>query len=211
MITNRLRSIITKYPGWHRIRYNSFVVKSKCPASVQKAGGVSGECMKAIAQLRLTILVVGLMAAQALRAAEPDTKAAVALPEAQAAVADRPPAVSLPDPKLVPAGDIPEIKLPTHVELPASVRGLAADFRSQAQQYVERQKVLSARAETATAAERERIREQIKANRAQFLQQTRQIRSEIKDRIREVHRSIGNSRPLDGAAAERGAGSRRRR
>lgn len=166
--------------------------------------------MKSLAQLRLATLVVGLMAAQALKAAE-----AVNPPEARPPAVERAPVGPAQDAKSetakAVAADFPEIKLPSNVELPESVRGLAADFRSQAQQYVNRQKVLSERAETATAVERERIREQIKANRAQFLQQTRQIRSEIKDRIREVHRSIGNSRPLDGAASERGAGARRRR
>jgi len=153
--------------------------------------------MKTLAQLKTTSLMVALLAAQGLRAAEipvPDVKPSV-------------PPTEMPTPDI----KLPELKLPPDAQLPESVRGLAASFRSQSQQYVDRQKRLSLQAETASAADRERIREQIKANRAQFLQQTRQIRSEIKDRIREVHRSIGNSRPLDGAAAERGAGARRRR
>jgi len=174
--------------------------------------------MKPIVQLKMALAVVGLLAVHALEAADtPAPKGSVpvsgqggtvSLPTPKDSVDH--PVVPLPDAKGV-AADIPVVHLPSNVELPKSVRDLEADFRLQAQQYVERQKGLSQRAETASSSERERIREQIKANRAQFLQQTRQIRSEIKDRIREVHRSIGNSRPLDGAGAERGSGNRRRR
>ncbi|MCW5558192.1 MAG: hypothetical protein KIT22_10225 [Verrucomicrobiae bacterium] len=183
------------------------MAKSIRSDSLAEGEGVSPEYMKPIAQLKMTWMVIGLVAVHALEAAD------VSTPGAQAPVSDRG-AVRMPEPQLPDAKaavdlPVPDIKLPPGVELPKSVKDLEANFRAQAQAYVERQKVLSQRAETATASERERIREQIKVNRAQFLQQTKQIRSEIKDRIREVHRSI--SRPLDGASGERSSGAKRRR
>ncbi|MBX3731851.1 MAG: hypothetical protein KF791_04570 [Verrucomicrobiae bacterium] len=147
--------------------------------------------MKLVAHLKTALLVVGLLAARALHAA--DAVPAAGKPEARVAAAEAP-----------GKQDIPEIRLPTDVELPETVKGLAAEFKSRAQSYVERQKEISKRAETATQGERDRLKEQLKENRAEFLQQTRQLRAELKERIKELQKSIGNSRPIDDGLTERG-------
>jgi hypothetical protein len=154
--------------------------------------------MKLDPHFQVAVLVLGLMPAWVLHGGD----IGAVKPELGAAKAS----VSAPAPLSV---DVPELKLPSNVELPDAVKGLAADFRTQTQNYMDRQRALWKRAEGMSKTEREQLKEQLKANRSEFLQQTRQLRAELKERIKELQNSLSNSRPLDDVGGERGGRGRR--
>lgn len=149
--------------------------------------------MKLDPHFQVAVLVLGLMPAWVLHGGD-----STALRPRATEV--RPPGISV---------EVPELKLPANVEVPDAVKGLAADFKTRAQSYVDQQKEVWKRAEGATKSEREKLKEQLKANRAEFLLQTRQLRAELKERIKELQKTLGNSRPLDEGVGERGGRNRR--
>lgn len=158
--------------------------------------GIELESMKPITHLKVAVLLLGLLTARALEAADGvgerhEVRAAVTEPGAGV--------------------DVPDLKIPSNLQLPDSVKGLAEDFRARAQNYVERQKEVWKRAEGATKSEREKLKEQLKANRTEFLQQTRQIRAELKERIKEVQKTLSASRPFDEGVGESGVRNRPRK
>jgi hypothetical protein len=162
--------------------------------------GVFPANMKFDPHFQVAVLVLGLMPAWVLHggdigAVKPDSGAAKSSASALSPAA--------------PSVEVPELKLPSNVELPDAVKGLAADFRTQTQNYMDRQRALWKRAEGMSKTEREQLKEQLKANRSEFLQQTRQLRAELKERIKELQKSLSNSRPLDDVGGERGGRGRR--
>lgn len=157
-----------------------------------EGSGVGPVNMKVDPHLRLALLVLGLVPAWALHAGE-----SVKLAGTGAKA-----------PSVISVG-IPELKLPSNVQLPDAVKGLAADFRTRTQNYVDRQRELWKKADGASKSERDQLKEKLKANRAEFLQQTRLLRAELKDRIKELQKTLINSRPMDDGVGERGGRGRR--
>ena len=101
-----------------------------------------------------------------------------------------------------------EVKLPPRAKVPEDMKQLVTEFRKQAETYVERRKELLKQIKGASTEDRDRIKEQLKNNRQLFLDQTRDIRSEISERIKELKTTIKENRPQAAGASE--AGGRRR-
>lgn len=183
-------------PVWHRASWQFGVVDLIRPDIHRIGEGVELESMKPITHLKVAVLLLGLLTARALEAAEGVGERR----EVRAAVTEP-----------VTGVEVPDLKIPSNLELPDSVKGLAEDFRTRAQNYVERQKEVWKRAEGASKSEREKLKEQMKANRAEFLQQTRQIRAELKERIKEVQKTLSSSRPFEEGLGESGIRNRPRK
>ena len=167
------------------------------PDMFPEGEGFNAASMKLDPHFQVAVLVLGLLPAFVLHGGD----SGVLRPEG---VSSKPGSPAM-------AVEVPELKLPSNVELPDAVKGLAANFRTQAQNYVDRQKELWKRSEGASKTERDQLKEQLKANRVEFLQQTRQLRAELKERIKELQKSLNSSRPLDESVGERGGRGRRGR
>lgn len=101
-----------------------------------------------------------------------------------------------------------EVKLPPRAKVPEDMKQLVNEFRKQAESYVEQRKELQKQIKGASAEDRERIKDQLKATRQLFLDQTRDIRNDIAERIKELKTTIKENRPQAAGASE--AGGRRR-
>lgn len=101
-----------------------------------------------------------------------------------------------------------EVKLPPRAKVPEDMKQLVTEFRKQAESYVERRKELLKQIKGASTEDRERIKEQLRVTRQSFLDQTRDIRSDIAERIKELKTTIKENRPQAAGAGE--AGGRRR-
>lgn len=179
--------ITPENPNWHLTSWEVFVADLKRLDKIPVGEGFYPANMKLDPHFQVAVLVLGLMPAWVLHGGDVGT----VKPESGATKAS------------VAAPASPS------VEVPDAVKGLAADFRTQTQNYMDRQRALWKRAEGMSKTEREQLKEQLKANRSEFLQQTRQLRAELKERIKELQKSLSNSRPLDDVGVERGGRGRR--
>ena len=102
-----------------------------------------------------------------------------------------------------------EVKLPPRAKVPEDMKALVNEFRKQAESYVEQRKELQKQIKGASAEDRQRIKEQLNATRQLFLDQTRDIRSDINERIKELKNTIKENRPQNAGASEGGGGRRR--
>lgn len=107
-------------------------------------------------------------------------------------------------PKESPAVEVPKIKLPSGTQIPEDMKQLAESFQKQSQAYVAQQKELWKQAKGASAEERQRLLEQLKTTRQAFLDQTRDIRADIQERIKDLKVTIRDSRPQAAGASEAG-------
>lgn len=105
--------------------------------------------------------------------------------------------------------DVPNLGIPTKLELPEDLQKLVDQFRTQAQTFVASQKELAQQLKGATAEQKETIKEQLKTNREKFLEDTAQLRADIRERVKELRATLQDSRPVDAGAGEgRGKGRR---
>lgn len=104
---------------------------------------------------------------------------------------------------------VPEVSLPPGLVLTDDLRSIVNNFRTQAQSFIDQQNDVMKQYRGATVEDRERLKLQLKANREGFLEQTRELRSELKQRASELRRDLKDARPLDAGLSEGGAGRRR--
>ena len=105
--------------------------------------------------------------------------------------------------------DVPNLGIPSKLDLPEDLRKLVDQFRTQAQTFVASQKELAQQLRGATAEQKETLKEQLKTNREKFLEDTAQLRADIRERVKELRATLQDSRPVDAGAGEgRGKGRR---
>ncbi len=105
--------------------------------------------------------------------------------------------------------DVPNLGIPSKLDLPEDLQKLVDQFRTQAQTFVASQKELTQQLKGATAEQKETIKEQLKANREKFIEDTAQLRADIRERVKELRATLQDSRPVDAGAGEgRGKGRR---
>lgn len=92
------------------------------------------------------------------------------------------------------------VHLPTQFRSDGDLKTLIANAQEAQKTYVQQQTTLRSRLQGATTTERQRIIAAIQDNQQQFLDQTRRLNEEIRDRIAALKSELKNSKPIDAGA-----------
>lgn len=112
-----------------------------------------------------------------------------------------------------PGIEVPRIGVPEKVlsTLPQALQDQITKYREQSKTFIEAQRDLAKTLSTATVEQRNTIREQLKANRDKFLTDTQQVRTEIRDQLKDLGVSVRDNKPTDGGGSGGGKGPGRPR
>jgi len=88
--------------------------------------------------------------------------------------------------------------LPKNVEIPATLKKALEEYNALRLKQNELQKALATTLGTATAEEKTKIKEQLKANRDKFLEDTKQLRADIREQIKALRAALKDTPPVDG-------------
>ena len=112
-----------------------------------------------------------------------------------------------------PGIEVPRIGVPEKVftTLPQSLQDQISKYREQSKGFIDAQRDLAKTLSTATQEQRNTIREQLKANRDKFLADTQQVRTEIRDQLKDLGVSVRENKPTDGGGSGGGKGPGRPR
>ena len=112
-----------------------------------------------------------------------------------------------------PGIEVPRIGVPEKVftTLPQSLQDQISKYREQSKGFIDAQRDLAKTLSTATEEQRNTIREQFKANRDKFLADTQQVRTEIRDQLKDLGVSVRENKPTDGGGSGGGKGPGRPR
>lgn len=112
-----------------------------------------------------------------------------------------------------PGIEVPRIGVPEKVftTLPQSLQDQISKYREQSKGFIDAQRDLAKTLSTATEEQRNTIREQLKANRDKFLADTQQVRTEIRDQLKDLGVSVRENKPTDGGGSGGGKGPGRPR
>lgn len=105
-----------------------------------------------------------------------------------------------------PGMEVPRIGVPDRVlsTLPQALQDQITKYREQSKTFIDAQRDLAKTLSTATEEQRNTIREQLKANREKFLTDTQQVRTEIRDQLKDLGVSVRENRPADGGGKGQG-------
>lgn len=98
--------------------------------------------------------------------------------------------------------EVPSFGISSRLELPADLKALVEQFRAQAEAFVTAQKELARQLKGSTVEQKEQLKEQLKTNREKFLEDTAQLRADIRERVKELKTTLQESRPVDAGAGE---------
>jgi gas vesicle protein len=103
-----------------------------------------------------------------------------------------------------PGVEVPRIGVPDKImsTLPQALQDQISKYREQSKTFVDAQRELAKTLSTATEEQRNTIREQLKANRDKFLADTQQVRTEIRDQLKDLGVSVRENKPGGGAQGE---------
>jgi len=112
-----------------------------------------------------------------------------------------------------PGIEVPRIGVPEKVftTLPQSLQDQISKYREQSKGFIDAQRDMAKTLSTATQEQRNTIREQLKANRDKFLADTQQVRTEIRDQLKDLGVSVRENKPTDGGGSGAGKGPGRPR
>ena len=112
-----------------------------------------------------------------------------------------------------PGIEVPRIGVPEKVftTLPQSLQDQISKYREQSKGFIDAQRELDKTLSTATKEQRNTVREQLKANRDKFLTDTQQVRTEIRDQLKDLGVSVRENKPTDGGGSGGGKGPGRPR
>lgn len=106
--------------------------------------------------------------------------------------------------------EIPRLGVPPKVELPADLKALVDKYRSESEAFLAGQKDLLKQLKGATAEEKAKVKETLKANRDKFLEEHKELITEIRQQLAALKKDLKNhEKPID-AGGETGGGGRRR-
>ena len=96
---------------------------------------------------------------------------------------------------------MPRIGVPDKVltTLPQALQDQITKYREQSKTFIDAQRDLAKTLSSATEEQRNTIREQLKANRDKFLADTQQLRTEIRDQLKDLGVSVRDNKPGAGA------------
>ena len=136
----------------------------------------------------LTALLASLAASPTLRADEK---------------AERPEKTEKPE-----TGNLDGVRLPERFKDDAKLQELIAAAKTQREAFVAEQKELAKKLRGATADVKDKVKEQLKANREQFLEDTKQLRTDIRERVKELVTDLKAGNIKDGGKEGGGRGRR---
>ena len=112
-----------------------------------------------------------------------------------------------------PGVEVPRIGVPEKVftTLPQSLQDQISKYREQSKGFIDAQRDMAKTLSTATQEQRNTIREQLKANRDKFLADTQQVRTEIRDQLKDLGVSVRENKRTDGGGSGAGKGPGRPR
>ncbi len=112
-----------------------------------------------------------------------------------------------------PGIEVPRIGVPERVftTLPQSLQDQISKYREQSKGFIDAQRDMAKTLSTATQEQRNTIREQLKANRDKFLADTQQVRTEIRDQLKDLGVSVRENKRTDGGGSSGGKGPGRPR
>lgn len=112
-----------------------------------------------------------------------------------------------------PGIEVPRIGVPEKVftTLPQALQDQITKYREQSKTFIDAQRDLAKTLGTVTDEQRNAIREQLKANRDKFLADTQQVRTEIRDQLKDLGVSVRQNRPTDAGGPGGGKGPGRPR
>ena len=112
-----------------------------------------------------------------------------------------------------PGIEVPRIGVPEKVftTLPQSLQDQISKYREQSKGFIDAQRDVAKTLSTATQEQRNTVREQLKANRDKFLTDTQQVRTEIRDQLKDLGVSVRENKPTDGGGSGGGKGPGRPR
>jgi hypothetical protein len=107
-----------------------------------------------------------------------------------------------------PRIEVPRIEVPSGVlsQLPQALQDQIARYRELSQTFISGQRELTSTLRAATEEERNRIREQLRANRERFLTDTQTLRTEIRDQLREIRHTLREQQDGTGTGGGQGRG-----
>lgn len=100
-----------------------------------------------------------------------------------------------------PGVEVPRIGVPDKVltTLPQALQDQITKYREQSKTFIDAQRDLAKTLSSATEEQRNTIREQLNANRDKFLADTQQLRTEIRDQLKDLGVSVRDNKPGGGA------------
>lgn len=112
-----------------------------------------------------------------------------------------------------PGVEVPRIGVPDNVlsTLPQALQDQISKYREQSKTFIDAQRELAKTLSAATEEQRNTIREQLKANRDKFLTDTQQVRTEIRDQLKDLGVAVRENKPTDGGGTGGGKGPGRPR
>jgi gas vesicle protein len=112
-----------------------------------------------------------------------------------------------------PGIEVPRIGMPEKVftTLPQALQDQITKYREQSKTFIDAQRDLAKTLGTVTDEQRNAIREQLKANRDKFLTDTQQVRTEIRDQLKDLGVSVRENKPSGGGGSGGGKGPGRPR
>lgn len=112
-----------------------------------------------------------------------------------------------------PGVEVPRIGVPDKVlsTLPQALQDQIGKYREQSKTFIDAQRELAKTLSTATEEQRNTIREQLKANRDKFLTDSQQLRTEIRDQLKDLGVAVRENKPTDGGGTGGGKGPGRPR
>lgn len=112
-----------------------------------------------------------------------------------------------------PGIQVPRIGVPEKVftTLPQALQDQITKYREQSKTFIDAQRDLAKTLGTVTDEQRNAIREQLKANRDKFLTDTQQVRTEIRDQLKDLGVSVRENKPSGGGGLGGGKGPGRPR
>lgn len=105
--------------------------------------------------------------------------------------------------------EIPRLGVPPKVELPEALQKLVDQYRKDSDTFLASQKDLLKQLKGATAEEKAKIKETLKANREKFLADHKELITEIRQQIADIKKDLKNHDKAVDAGTE-GKGGRRR-
>jgi hypothetical protein len=106
-----------------------------------------------------------------------------------------------------PQVEIPKLGIPRNATLPEDLKKLVEQYQTAAKKFAEDQKDLIAKIRGATDAEKAALKDQLKGNREKFLEDTKQLRADIREQVRDLRDKLKeNGGAVDGGTEGKGKG-----
>ena len=96
------------------------------------------------------------------------------------------------------AAFLPGFRVPKNATVPEALQKSINQYNALRKSQTDVQKGLLAKLAGATEADKQAIKDQLKSNREKFLEDTKQLRTDIREQIKALRAALGDTHPVDG-------------